>query len=194
MKKSRGFTPLETSCRGQLARRRRASLTGFTLVELIVSVGLFALIMTLVTGAYLIMIGINRQVQASATGINNLSFALEDMTRSIRTGTAYSGAEGSTFSFTNANGQPVTYSIASSAIQKTVTNVITGSIVTSSLTDPSVTITSLAFYPVGTGNTSSGDYQQSRVTMIVSGTVSSGPGKIESFTIQTGATMRVSDI
>ncbi len=161
---------------------------GFTLVELIVSVGLFALIMTLVAGAYLIMIGINRQVQASATGINNLSFALEDMTRSIRTGTGYSGAEGSTFSFTNANGQPVTYSIAGSAIQETKSGV------TSVLNDLSVTVTSLMFYPVGTDNISLGDYQQARVTIIVSGTVSSGPGKTESFTIQTGATMRGSDI
>ncbi len=158
---------------------------GFTLVELIVSVGLFVLIMTLVTGAYFIMISINRQVQASATGINNLSFALEDMTRSIRTGTAYSGEKGSTFSFTNANGQPVTYSIVGSVIQETKSGVA------SVLNDLSVTITSLAFHPVGT---TPGDVEQSRVTMIVSGTVSSGPGKTESFTVQTGATMRGSDI
>ncbi len=158
---------------------------GYTLVELIVSVGLFALVMTLAAGAYLLMIGINHQVQGIATGINNLSFALEDMTRSIRTGTGYSSATGSSFSFTDANGQLVTYSIASSAIRETKSNV------TSSLTDPSVTITSLMFYPVGTTR---GDAEQSRVTMIVSGTVSSGPGRTEPFTVQTGATMRGSDI
>ncbi len=163
----------------------KSKRAGYTLVELIVSVGLFALIMTLATGAYLIMIGINRQVQASATGINNLSFALEDMTRSIRTGTGYSSATGSSFSFTDANGRPASYFLADSVIQETKSGV------TSSLTDPSVTIASLMFYPVGTAR---GDAEQSRVTMIVSGTVSSGPGKTESFTVQTGATMRSSDI
>ena len=64
-------------------------VSGYTLVELIVAVGLFALVMLLAAGAYLMMIGVNRQAQGIATGIDNLSFALETMTRSIRTGTNY---------------------------------------------------------------------------------------------------------
>ncbi|HVM58918.1 MAG TPA: prepilin-type N-terminal cleavage/methylation domain-containing protein, partial [Candidatus Paceibacterota bacterium] len=68
---------------------RHASSGGYTLVELIVAMGLFAIIMTLSTGAYLIMISVNRHAQAISTGIDNLSFALEDMTRTIRTGTVY---------------------------------------------------------------------------------------------------------
>lgn len=159
---------------------------GYTLVELIVAVGLFALIMTLASGAYLLMIGINREVQGTATGINNLSFALEDMTRSIRTGTLYSGAIGSTFSFTDASGQSVTYNLSNAAIQKS-----NGGGPWITLTDPSVTVTSLMFYPVGT---TLGDGEQPRVTMVVSGTVSSGHGRTEPFTIETGATMRGTDI
>src|SRR3989338_11534095 len=84
---------------------------GYTLIELIIAVGLFALIMMLASGAYLVMIGINRQVQSIATGIDNLAFALETMTRTIRTGTSYScnnsgdcNSGGTTFSVRNSSG------------------------------------------------------------------------------------------
>jgi len=164
---------------------------GFTLIELIVSVGLFSLIMLLSSSAYLLMIGINRQVQAMATGINNLSFALETMTRTIRTGTNYScngvgdctGGDTS-FSVKNTNGNTVQYTLSGSAITQNGV----------ALTDPAVSVSSLKFYTFGTPTARQSDYQQPRVTIIVSGTVSSGPGKTESFIIQTGATMRGSDL
>ena len=63
------------------------------------------------------------------------------------------------------------------------------------LTDSSVTITSLLFYSTGAqAYYATGDIQQSRVTIIVSGTVSGGPGKTIPFTVETGATMRGTDI
>lgn len=167
------------------------SSKGFTLVELIVSVGLFALIMLLSSSAYLFMIGVNRQAQAMATGINNLSFALETMTRTIRTGTNYScngsgdcPSGGSSFSVKNTNGVTINYTLLGGAITQ---NEI-------ALTDPTVTISSLKFYTFGTSSARQSEYTQPRVTIVVSGTVSSGPGKTESFTVQTGATMRGSDL
>ena len=167
---------------------------GYTLIELIVAMGLFSLIMLLASGAYLILIGANRQAQAISTGIDNLSFALESMTRSIRTGTSYNcGGLGdcpngaNSFSLVDDSGTSVTYSLFGSTIQKMTGNTA------STLTDPSVTISSLTFYAFGT-HPAPTDYQQARVTIIVSGTVSSGPGKTEPFTIETGATMRGSDI
>jgi len=168
---------------------------GYTLVELVVAVGLFAIVMMLVSGAYIMMIGITRQAQGTSTGIDNLSFALETMTRSIRTGTGYncgslSGGDCqngmSSFYFTNMNGAPVSYNLVGTTIQKTVNGA------TSDLTDPSVRITSLMFYVSGT---SSSDVYQPHVTIAVSGTVTSNPGKPpQSFAVQTGATMRVSDL
>lgn len=152
---------------------------GYTLIELMVSMGLFAIIMLLASGSYLMMIGLNRQVQGISTGINNLSFALETMTRTIRTGTGYSGG-GSTFSVTDANGRGMVYGLAGNAITQN------GMPLTDS---SSVTITSLTFNAVGM---TPGDSIQSRVTMIITGTVS---GKIpQSFTIKTSATMRSLDI
>lgn len=178
--------------------RTRESDKGFTLVELIVAVGLFTLVMTLASGAYLLMIGINRQAQSIAVGINDLSFVIETMTYNIRTGTTYNcGGVGdcpnglSSFSFINAKGDSVTYSYNSSnsSIEETI-----NSGAPTTLTDPLVKISSLMFYAVGTAKLSAGDTEQSRVTLIISGAVSSGPGKTENFTVESAATMRGSDL
>lgn len=172
----------------------RKSGKGYTLVELMVAVGLFALIMLLASGAYLMMIGLNRHAQSIATGIDNLSFAIEDMTRNIRTGTAYNcgglgdcAAGANTFSFKNSSGVTVTYSRSGGTLQENVGGTI------GTLTDPTVNVTSLTFYAVGTGKPVT-DYQQPRVTMVIAGTVTYAVGKTEPFTVQTSATMRGSDL
>jgi prepilin-type N-terminal cleavage/methylation domain-containing protein len=163
---------------------KRETPRGFTLIELMVAVGLFAIIMILAAGAYLIIIGINNRVQSMTAGINNLSFALETMTRDIRTGTSYS-VTGSQFTFTNSQNQSTTYSLSSSALQKRI-----GSGAAYPITDSTaVQVTSLTFLPTGTTNA---DTEQSRVIILISGTVA---GKTpQSFTVETSATMRGSDI
>ena len=169
---------------------------GYTLIELIISVGLFALVMTLAAGAYLTIIGISRQTQGITSGIDNVSFALETMTRTIRTSTNYGCpipntdcSGGSTFSIVNGSGQTVRYTSSSGVITQTTNGVIVP------LTDSSIHITSLTFYAVGTKSfTTNGDTTQARVTILISGTVSSGPGKTAPFSVETGATMRGTDI
>lgn len=169
---------------------------GYTLIELIISVGLFALIMTLTSGAYFVMIDINRQTQGITAGINDLSFALESMMRSIRTGVGYSCdgsgdcSGGSSFSFTDSRGDDISYSVADLAIQETVNG---GALV--QLTDASaVQVTALTFYVSGTEKPPA-DYEQPHVTITVSGTIDPGRGKPrEPFTVETGATMRGADI
>jgi prepilin-type N-terminal cleavage/methylation domain-containing protein len=59
---------------------------GYSLVELMVAVSLFAIIMMLSAGSYLVMINVSRQAQGLIVGMNNLSFALDTMSRTIRTG------------------------------------------------------------------------------------------------------------
>ena len=179
---------------------------GFTLIELMVSVGLFTIVMLLASGAYLMMINLNQQAQNISTGIDNLSFALETMTRTIRTGTGYNCAifpmqgncscGGNNFYLTDATGIRVSYARSTSNAYCGPSG--TGCIVQtvngapSALTDPSVNISSLTFYVSGVFT---GDGQQPHVTIIVSGTVSSGAGKApQTFTIETGATMRGSDL
>ncbi len=169
---------------------------GYTLIELTIAVGVFALVMMLASGAYLVMISLSRQAQGVATGINNLSFAIETMTRDIRTGSNYCGAGAacslSSFTFTDRSGQIVTYALGTQQGADGLVGDITKNNIP--LTDPSVDVQSLAFYTYGTPAAPI-DYEQSRVTMSVSGTVSVGAGKApQTFTVETGATMRGPDI
>lgn len=171
---------------------------GYTLIELVVAVGLFALVMTLASGAYLLMIDLSRQTQGISTGIDSLSFTLETMTRNIRTGTSYNcGVYGgdciggdTSFSFKDANGTDITY-----AFNQEAGSIVKDGAIT--LTDPSVHISALAFYVSGTRTIASTppDYLQPHVTIVISGSVSSGPRKTpQPFTIETGATMRGIDL
>jgi len=62
---------------------------GFTLIEIIVSLALFSVVITIAVGALLILIASNRQLQNEQSVLSNLSFALDSMTREIRTGSNY---------------------------------------------------------------------------------------------------------
>jgi prepilin-type N-terminal cleavage/methylation domain-containing protein len=195
-------TPLRTHPLQRTARQAALPrlVSGFTLIELIVSLGLFALIMTLASGAYLMMISYNQQAQAEASGVNNLSFALESMAREIRTGTGYNcAAPGggdcaggrTTFYLTNTSGQSVEYTLAQAPSGAYyIVRAVNG--VSSPLTDPTtVSMKYLTFYVTGTSRT---DAQQPHVTIVVSGTVQAGATKTVPFVVETGATMRNIDL
>lgn len=62
---------------------------GFTLVEMIVSLALFSIVITISVGALLVLISANQQLQEEQSVMTNLSFALDSMTREIRTGIHY---------------------------------------------------------------------------------------------------------
>lgn len=70
-------------------KRSPASQLGFTLIEMIVSLGLFSIVITVSVGALLVLIATNEQLQAEQSVMTNLSFALDSMSREIRTGTNY---------------------------------------------------------------------------------------------------------
>lgn len=169
---------------------------GFTLIELIVAMGLFAFVMSISMGAYLVMIATSREAQASATGINNLSYALESMSRDMRTGKSYSlscGPGGSnTFSFDryDQNGvvTRVVYTLSTGRIYQQE-----GSDTPYPLTDPLVQVGRLMFYCNGTQR-GGGDVVQANVTVVIEGTVSAGPAKSRTFNVQTTSTMRGVDL
>jgi len=50
---------------------------GFTLLEMIVAIGIFTIVMLMATSALVTIIGANRKVQSQQVAINNLNFALE---------------------------------------------------------------------------------------------------------------------
>ena len=70
---------------------RKKSITnkGFTLIELIVSIGLFSVVSTLAVGSILVLVDNNRALRSEQSTITNVSFALDAMTRDIRMGYNY---------------------------------------------------------------------------------------------------------
>lgn len=62
---------------------------GFTLVELLVAVGVFSVAMLVGVGALLTMVGANHRAQAIQSVMNNLNYAVESAARTIPVGTNY---------------------------------------------------------------------------------------------------------
>ena len=62
---------------------------GFTLVELMVSLAIFSIVITISIGTLLVMIDVNAKAQALYSSTTNLSFALDSIAREVRTSYAY---------------------------------------------------------------------------------------------------------
>ncbi|MDE2213036.1 MAG: type II secretion system protein [Patescibacteria group bacterium] len=72
------------------SRRARESFEkGFTLIELIVAVALFTVVMLIAMTALLAIANADRKAQSIQSVVDNLDFALDDMSRIVRTGTVY---------------------------------------------------------------------------------------------------------
>ncbi len=76
---SRTFYPIQTN----------HPASGFTLIEMIVSLALFSVVITTSVGALLALLAANQQLQGQQGVMTNLAFALDSMTREIRTGYNY---------------------------------------------------------------------------------------------------------
>jgi prepilin-type N-terminal cleavage/methylation domain-containing protein len=69
---------------------------GFSLIEVLVSLSIFAVVMTIAIGSLLALISSNAKTQNMQSVLTNISFALDSMTREIRVGSDYyCGAESS---------------------------------------------------------------------------------------------------
>lgn len=64
-------------------------MRGFTLIELMVSVTIFIIVMVISLGSLLSISSAERKAEAFKSVMNNLSFALESMSRTVRTGINY---------------------------------------------------------------------------------------------------------
>jgi len=187
---------------------------GFTLVEMIVAVGLFSLVMLVSVGALLSLTGANRKAQALQSVMNNLNIALDGMVRSIRMGSDYhcgagvfigtgnlddcSSNGGTRFVFKPFDEDPNqwVYSYDSGRIYKSVefgANPVP-------LTSPEVTINGMKFYVQGTTpgcDTSSPSCTpvQPKVVITVQGVAGAANLKTKTtFSIQATAVQRLLDL
>ena len=63
---------------------------GFTLIELMVSVSIFAIVTLITSGAFIILADIYRKTQTNRAVMDNLNLAMDTMTLQIREGKNYS--------------------------------------------------------------------------------------------------------
>ena len=175
---------------------------GFTLVEMIVAIGLFTIVMMVATGAIFSIVNANRNAQTINAVITNLDFSLESMLREMRTGYNYScgstvggtppapkdcTAGGTEIAFVNAQGQQVGYAFSGAGGNGSITRTLgTGPSagIPIAETAPEVNITRLEFYVSGTVTG-----RQPSVLVQIIGTAGSGKSKT-SFDIQTYVSQR----
>jgi prepilin-type N-terminal cleavage/methylation domain-containing protein len=184
---------------------------GFTLVEMIVAVGLFSFVMLVSVGALLALTGANRKAQALQSVMNNLNVALDGMVRSIRMGSDYHCGSGGIFtdpldclngdttlvfeSFggdSNNSGDQWVYSYYSS--DSRIYKSVDGGAHNFALTSPEIIIDrdSMKFYVVGT---TKGDTEQPKVVITAQGTAGSANLKTKTtFSIQATAVQRLLDL
>jgi len=62
---------------------------GFTLLEMIVSLGILAVVAVIAVGALVRMTSLNRQAQTLQSAMNSINFTLESISREMRVGTSY---------------------------------------------------------------------------------------------------------
>ncbi|MES2059880.1 MAG: type II secretion system protein [Patescibacteria group bacterium] len=177
---------------------------GFTLIEIMVAVSIFALVMVVAIGAVLSVVAANKKAQALNSVITNLNFALEGMMRDLRTGYDYD-CDISTVELddcVSSAGNAVVFTSAQSANQKviyslnTVDHAIYKKVADEnaySMTAPEVKVEKLDFYVTGTAHGESQDNRQPKILIIIQGEYT-GYGDVAKFSLQTMVSQRKLDI
>lgn len=171
---------------------------GFTLIEMIVSLGLFTIILFALSSAFLTVINADRKSRATSIALDNLNLALEDMSRRIKTGYAYDCgplgapkdcmAGDSTLNFTDQNGNRTTYRPTTDTFG---IDRATIGLPVLRITAPEIKITNLKFIVNGTATTP-GDTVSPYVTILISGTTNVGLTS-STFNMETTVTQRKYD-
>jgi prepilin-type N-terminal cleavage/methylation domain-containing protein len=189
---------------------------GFTLIEMVVSVALFAIVMVVSIGALLSLVTANRKARALESVMNNLNISLDSMVRAERMGSHY---------VCNGDGIPVNYDTAgadcvnggtelsfapygSDASQKNERTVYffqtdaqgigrlyrsqNGGASSIAITAPEISIDDVNMYVIGT---QPGDIIQPKVVTVIKGSAGAANAKIRTtFYIQATAVQRSLDI
>ena len=98
---------------------------GFTLVELIVAVGLFSVVTSIAVGGFVSALRTQRQTVGLISANSNASLLMEQMAREIRTGYDFcvngeNCFSSSQLSFKNAHGESVSYRLQGGAVERSV--------------------------------------------------------------------------
>jgi prepilin-type N-terminal cleavage/methylation domain-containing protein len=87
--KNRKSLKLADAVKNGVKNQKGLTKRGFTLIEMLVAVGLFSVVMLVSVAAILSIIGNNKKAQGINNVVNNLNFAIESMVRDMKTGYLY---------------------------------------------------------------------------------------------------------
>ncbi len=177
------------------------SQNGFTLVEVIVAVAVFVVVMVSGIGALMSMIDANRKAQALRTVMDNLNFALENVTRTMRVGIDYHcgtlgdfntprdcALEGDNFiAFKDSGGKLLIFRLNNGSIEKSSD----GGATYLGITAPEIKIQELKFFVRGSTNA---DQIQPKVLVIVKGIAGVTEKVRTTFNLQTTVSQRLLDV
>lgn len=186
----------------------KTSKSGFTLIEVLVSTSIFAIVMLVATGAVFSVIEANKKSHSLKSVMTNLNFALESMMRDIRVGTRYScngsgdcpispgnkfiykanrDVDGDSFYDPQDSNDQIEYELVGGRIEKHIYGTNPSSY---PITAEEITISDLKFYVVGSGNS---DGKQPKVVFTIAGYSGEGSSKSD-FNIQTTVSQRALDL
>lgn len=89
---------------------------GFTLVEMMVSLAIFSVVAVIAIGALLKVIDANKKSQSMQSAVTNINFAMESMSRDLRTGTSIQCFSSSDLSNAINNGRFVSDNVSACSI------------------------------------------------------------------------------
>jgi type II secretory pathway pseudopilin PulG len=179
-----------------------SSKKGFTLIEILTSIGLFMVVMTIGMGSILGIFNAYKKTQALKTVMDNLNFALESMSREIRFGTNYHCGSGggnltnplncpsgdTQISFLSSDNLQIVYRLTGSQIEKS----INGGTTYVAVTAPEINIQRLNFYVFGAGNAAVNTLQPKAI-ITVRGKAGTKVGFDSTFSVQTMVSQRILD-
>lgn len=191
-------------------KNQRKNNRGFSLIEVMVSLAVFAIVVLVAAGALLKVIDANKKSQALKAVINNLNFALESMSRELRTGATYHCEASSNITPSGAVATPKdcpgggvylafeeqlgtashldqhVYRFQNGTIQKSINSGMSYD----SIIGSDVVIENLKFYVTGTALGSTGDTEPAKVLIVLNGYVNTRQKFRSDFSLQTTISQR----
>lgn len=175
---------------------------GFTLIEIMTSLTIFMIVITISLGSILGIFDANRKSDSLRTVMDNLNLSVESMSREIRFGKDYHCGETGTLSspqncpggdsyigFLSSEDTRIIYRLNNSTIEKSVD----GGSTFIPVTAPEITIESLSFYVLGTGALAQNTLQP-RVLITIKGYAGAKSNTRTEFALQTLVSQRTLDI
>lgn len=186
---------MKSQAQSTKSKIQKRKATGFTLLEMLVSIGIFAVVIVSSISVILSIGGAQQKVSNTQNIQDNVRFMLELMTKEMRQGTNYtgqncSGDQCAGVLFRNFQGAVTGYCSENGVIKRMENS--TECAGGSPMTSGNVIITKLLFYLLGTGCGPADG--QPRVTVAISGRSAGPKASLESnFNLQTTVTQRIRD-